>query len=579
MNAKAMYRVSVAAAGFLLSAACYDDPVALTESEQPTFEEVPMETAASAVGSNSVRTVVDPTRPRFRIGFDVVGALSPNATITLTLQGEAVEEISSGKVSVVLPTMASMEYNGTGERPYYPINQKFPVVHSWTLPAMSAGGTWQRSFSLTLPANGYYELSVKVDTNAPASARDPWVMDKDMYFKRWMLVTESGGRLTKRFEQSVFPNDSIAPVPGPFRKKARFRTPTSGYSMAAYSSSAPVRKNVTYNEDAPVAAQEAHAFAGLYQGSGSDVELVANYSRTVPASGIVSFPCPATGHWLEGGVSLPATSEVAGGTLIAYWDAYPSDCGTTETLTGDSEDYLPWYNLKTVAPTMKTYFGTPGVPRIAWMVDPNDEVSSYNHHQHRIEFGTVTFGRKWTAAHEYAHAIHHRALGGLWQAEPACYDPDQRAVWGVTGYLCALQEGFADYAGNLGSGINLWNFETPSANGDNDEDPDPEIEGYVAAMFWDFDDSSNDNNDQTSYTGSSLATVFRTCDVRHGTVWEDRDDVSDIVWCMENRIVENVHNNHFPGIDAPDAQRATRGSGWNASHIRSTWLQNLTGSN
>jgi len=52
-QAKAICRVLIAAAGFLLSAACYDDPVALTESERLSlFEEAPMATAASSVGTS-----------------------------------------------------------------------------------------------------------------------------------------------------------------------------------------------------------------------------------------------------------------------------------------------------------------------------------------------------------------------------------------------------------------------------------------------------------------------------------------------------------------------------------------------
>lgn len=271
------------------------------------------------------------------------------------------------------------------------------------------------------------------------------------------------------------------------------------------------------------------------------------------------------------------TVDVDAGDFIAYWDAHPSDCGTTETLAGDREDYLPWYNLKTVAQTLKKHFDV-RVPRISWLVDQTAEYSEYEPDLHRIDFGTVTFGRKWTAAHEYAHAIHHRALGGLWVAEQACYE--ERNVWEVSGYRCALQEGFADYAGNIAVGYHPhnWNWENPESNRGNNQDPNPEIEGYVAALFWDLTDSANDGNDRTNYSASQVATALRTCEVRivANGAWLDRDDVSDFVWCLENRIEASVHERHFDDVPTPVAQRATRGSGWSASNIRSTWLQNIT---
>ena len=40
--------------------------------------------------------------------------------------------------------------------------------------------------------------------------------------------------------------------------------------------------------------------------------------------------------------------------------------------------------------------------------------------------------------------------------------------------------------------------------------PDPRTEGYVAALFQALIDSSNENNDETTYSASSVATAFRS---------------------------------------------------------------------
>ena len=95
-------------------------------------------------------------------------------------------------------------------------------------------------------------------------------------------------------------------------------------------------------------------------------------------------------------------------------------------------------------------------------------------------------------------------------------------------------------------------------------------------MFHDLIDSANGSGDATTYSGSSIATAFKTCERRTGGgAWVRRSDVSEFVWCLEDRINTTVHNNYFT-TTAPSAQRATRGSGWNANNIRTTWTHNLS---
>ena len=575
MNAKAISRVLIAAAGIALSAACYDDPVALTESEQPSpFDDLPQVAASS--GASSGITVFDNFRPRFKVDFSVSGAMTPGATVTMTLAGEAVENLAEGTVTVVLPTMASMDHAGPNKRPNYPAGQSLPVVRSYSLRAMSAGDTWRQTFSVTLPGDaGYYHLAVAVTATAPATAAaDPFVVGDDLYFERWMLVKDAGGRLTMGFDESVF-SSGIAPIPGPLRAKAGRNTAGAAAAMTTdgdfgvmYSSS-PVRLNVTYLglTWTVTAARRAIVTGVLWEGSGSDVEQVASYTRTVGSSGIVSFPCPSTGQWLSGSAHLPGDASVVQQDFVGYWDAYPSDCGETLATPGPRQAYIPWDHLKIVGPRITGHFNI-SVPAIDFAVDGNHEVrSSYDPDEHKINFGN-TYVNKWTAAHEYAHGAHEKALGGLWEVESACAT---HAIWVVSGYKCALLEGIADYLAQHGANWSMTYFDYPS-----DDSPHPKTEGWIAALFRDLIDSTTDGDDNTNYTAPSIATAFRTCNVKHGSSWDDIDDVSDFVWCLEDRINTGEHNEHFPGITAPNDVRATRGSGWSASAIRATWLQNLT---
>ena len=164
--------------------------------------------------------------------------------------------------------------------------------------------------------------------------------------------------------------------------------------------------------------------------------------------------------------------------------------------------------------------------------------------------------------------------GGTWRAESACY-ASTREIWGETGYKCALPEGFADYIGNIG-----W-------EGDGDVGPlehrggegsvPGRVEGNVAALIWDLIDSARDGNDRTSYSARYVFDVFGACRVERANSWVKRNNTTDYVWCLENRVNEDVHDDHFPGITAPDdvSEGASEPGSWDADDIRKTWVQNV----
>lgn len=165
-------------------------------------------------------------------------------------------------------------------------------------------------------------------------------------------------------------------------------------------------------------------------------------------------------------------------------------------------------------------------------------------------------------------------LGGLWDTDN-CSNHD---IWTVSSYTCAFQEGIADYGGSVGapneSRGGVFNYETVA-----DTAPaGAKVEGNVAALFHDLLDSSDEGNDQTNYDGTYVFEVFRTCDVRVGGSWDDRDDVSDFVWCLEEGVNQGVHETHFDDINPTptDAREwATEPGNHNATHIRNTWIQNV----
>ena len=406
------------AATVILSTACQaDDPAGLThEHPHHLHEDLPIETVASSSRFSGV-TLSDNTRPRFRINVSTSSALTPGASITVTLQGEAVEKIASGTVSVRLPTMASMDYAGANKRPYYPAGQSLPVVRKWALSAMNPGDTWSQSFTVSLPSEkGYYDLLVDADIDTPGDARvNPFVID-ELQYERWMLVTDvgGGGSMTGLgFDESAFA-DSIAPVPGPFRIKASRRGATGQTASAGVGmdSDDEVTLSLKYpgsSGQGMIAAVGAEVRGNMYNAQG---QHVAAYARIVGTSSYVSFPCPTGDGWMEGSAILPSTVDIHQGTFISYWDADSDDCGETFNVIGPRTFYMPWKRLKEVAEPTRSHFGVPTFAKVYWTTDLSEERSSYDPDTHQITFGSQSYAHKWTAAHEFAHAMHEKRLNG-----------------------------------------------------------------------------------------------------------------------------------------------------------------------
>ncbi len=486
--------------------------------------------------------------------------------------------IEEGLVRVVMPTFAAMTDAGPDKRPRYPSDDKLPVVARWQLPAMDPGDEWKRSVEVGSVEKGYYHVVVEVDARGPESSLGPYLID-DIHRETWMFVSEGGGFLTPDFEEDIFPAH-LAPVPGPLRTR---RPPASQSAFAAASVShdggSTVYVEVGHMNDGQMEhGVGAKIWANTINATDLDDDVPARReTRIVPSSGIVEFTCPSSPHlMLEGGADVPATSLVNGAGYVGYWDAYHSDCGDTiQVAWGTRNTHVPWTNLKAVIPRINEHFSRSRA-RVKWTPDKDhngNTGSRYDPDRDEIIFAHDTYDDEWVASHEYGHALHHKALGGAWPADCG----QNRRIDGPSSYECAFQEGFANYAASIGTPDNLW---IPNMEGFHISNRAAEVEGNVAALFHDLIDSgTEEEGDKTSYSAPYIGRVFETCRVRRSGVRGSilRDDVSDFVWCLENRVDGQVHGNNFPRIDTPAAatELATEPSDWSASDIRSTWLKNV----
>ena len=548
-----------------------------------------------ADGGTEGDSIVHPMRGRIDLTISATGPLEPNTAVTLTIGGVAREAIDSGEVVLTLPTRALMDHAGAGS------SLDLPAVASWDLPPMAEGDTWSGSHTVPGEAAGWYSVLANAYTHGPDGG--PWLFD-DVLREAWMYFDETAGRLTRILEDSVAPlAGPVAGWPtGPLARNPDYPRlhPDSVYLHVVYSAS---------QREGLRPAVAAQVEAELREDGGVGHRDLG--SATVPEDGIVAFRCPEKGWSIGGYAHARDTDLVQGRKEIAYWGARVQNCGKLLELEVLAHRYYPWRLLNLAADTLTRHFKH-WRKRIDWKLhfdNPRERSSYYNRFPFvdKITLAWLAAERprfRWTVAHEYGHALHHKALGGIWKRSPNCGSEDRGYPPRPTSYQCALKEGFADYAGTVGSvtaddpdgyyGECLEYLGTPNAPGwppwcrDIQHERKPEIEWWVAALFNDLIDA-NDNyegiddyymNDKTHYSGYYVASVFRSCESKRGSWpdhWKGRSRVYDFVWCLEEYVHKPTHERVFPDEPVPDTakHKAKRPKEWSWSDIRSTWLRNL----
>ncbi|MDE2975127.1 MAG: hypothetical protein OXU64_10505 [Gemmatimonadota bacterium] len=542
----------------------------------------------AAIEEGVFDSIVHPARGRIALTITTTDPLLPNADVELDIRGVAQARIDSGEVVLTLTTKALMDHAGTG-------HPDLPAEASWDLPAMDSGDTWERSHAVSGEEAGYYRVMANAHARGPDGG--PWLFD-EAYRQAWMYVSETNGQLTRLFEDSVFP-DSVHPAAGPADGAPSRSEPGSPWHSDS------VYLAVLYSVNDRKGFKPAEGASVWAWRKGTDDFLG---WRTVPGigeseehyiPGIVAYECTKSiGDIVYGGIRVRDTDLVDGRREVGSWRTDRRHCGQVVFVEARAHKYLPWRVLNLAAEAITDHFGYTRGP-ISWKLDWNPKGrSNYNGLPFKdvITLAWNPAGRRFrfTAAHEYGHALHHKALGGIWWRSPNC---KRHWIDRASSYRCALKEGFAHYAGNVGSvttnhprgfyGDCFEHFGTPKAPPgfcrNVSHDRKRKIEGWIAALFTDLaDNTGGEKGDWTSYPGRYVAEVFKTCEVKGKALgifpdWKNRSRVSDIVWCLENRITPRLHREVFPGVWLPSKVRETAREPWNWDplDIRSTWLKNL----
>lgn len=559
-------------AGALLATSCVDEtPLEVEEQLIEAVGDLPMQAQYQSTED------VDAFRPRLKVEFKIVGELSPNTPITVWIEAEATEAITGGEVEVALPTFAAMKLAGPDKPLRYVMGSKPPAVASWKLPAMEVGDTWKQTVKIgTIPEKGYYQVTANTQTHGPFES--PYVFDESFH-EAWMFVMDGGGVLTRMFDETIFP-EQLIPQPGPFQSKGQHAAGSADYTGLAsdmVSAKAPSRVYARFyhldqhrNYNPMIGAEVTADYIERGQASG-------HTKRIVPQGGIVSYACPGNREQrLVGAARNRTTARVLGGHHLAYFEARYSQCGDTVHVLGSRHHYIPWRNLDSIAiPRITTVFGYSrravkfkySSRRIPVL---QSRWASYDPRADEITFRDA-YGHVSVAGHEYTHALHNKALGGTWYVPLLNCAGHRHHI--PSSYKCALKEGLAAFGGQVAADSTGAGWE------DFHRHPSPlgrgagEIEGNVAALFYDLLDANNEHGDKTTYPASYVFGVLKTC----RTPNDKRDDTADFVWCLERQVVDSVHKRHFPGLSPPSGVRelATEPANWKLDDIRSTWIWNV----
>lgn len=440
--------------------------------------------------------------------------------------------------------------------------------------------------NLNIESPGYYRVIVSAiahDSQARALGR---FVQNEVHDEYWIWVSDSGGRVTKEFDASLFPRN-YRRQPGPLMAVQQRRV-VGGLTPAA-NEYALFRIDYVNADSAnlPTYVANARVHVKIFDQYEYRVVSESNEGFT-DANGRFTAYCPYPSSWDTHIYEVYADNNdlsVNGSTPIATFQLYPGDylCddgASTHSLSATTSTARAFTNVTAALTQSRTFFG---YSRGKVNVQTGTSKTRYVTASNRIEIRSAdiwgVYGR-FASSHEYGHALHHGALGGL---NPGWADNcDPHYIGSVSSYGCALSEGFADYHAAVTLGAYAGTYYQDIANRTN-MSSGPKVEGTVAATFFDLTDGSENPDDNTQYPGFYMATVLKTCQYKATSIsgWSRASGVDHIVYCLENSTASRT-GHHWSDRSAvfSFSETATEPSGspptgWNVTAIFNNWHHNI----
>jgi hypothetical protein len=506
---------------------------------------------------------------RFAVEVSASGTFRPGEPVSIRTLAQGVLDTREVEIRVVAPDVAAARA-GQWSALVWRIGERTSPEANWVAP-LQAGGRFERQTTLLIPKPGYYRviLSALKKSDEPSLVKGRPVADV-AHAEVWLWIADRGGRATKTFERTLFP-EGVRTQPGilcPTSGRACSRTPnqkSEGISVQSQSDIWFFAKY--YNRDVPGddPLPEAQVYVDAYDANGSPVYTQYLFTDATGVAG--PFPCVPGGTyiaqvWTWNG-KLQVIPRVAVGVYSGYFDY---DCGFPMPIDTDAPPSHVFRNMVLTYNAAQSHFMRSRPWMEVELTADGPDASSYcpdarfsgctRNDYVRIQTRTNTiYGEQvwgtfgvFVQAHEYGHAYHEKALGEfVWYSYgdgASCpsihtfYDPAPRLE-------CALAEAFATYfaVATRGSDAGSWERDVEvvhqAAWGGTDGSL---IEASIAGFFYDLTDNNRfgtEAHDAVQYPGSYVADIILSCDVnpavrQDGTTgWGPDRGIDHLAYCFQ----------------------------------------------
>lgn len=174
-----------------------------------------METSTSAATRESEFVVED----RFTLRVEVEGSLKPGQPIHLKLAGTANFATEDAEVRVSLPEVSAAE-RSSWDAIAMPVGEEI-VPHLRLRRGFTAGERFHARTTLAIPEPGYYFVAAAAKQHSYDRMTDlPYMVSDVSQSGIWLWIDDHGGRVTERFDSTLFSPDDRRER-GPRTKKSK----------------------------------------------------------------------------------------------------------------------------------------------------------------------------------------------------------------------------------------------------------------------------------------------------------------------------------------------------------------------
>ena len=552
-----------------------------------------------------------PVINRFDLDIEIDQSISSEQSGYVKVTAKSKFASEKTELVIIMPEIDAMEKAmqtyGNTNMVEIPVDQKLPSERE-EISSLGTGQYLSKTMELAIQEPGYYSIYATIRLK---STENPETYLKEGKYIRnstsknlWLWVDEEGSKVTDEFKKDLFPKEYLV-QPGPL-------TPRTEQSRLqyVYENTGPTQGQLTMSQDPnnivitatymDITTSTIKPLANAY----GTYEIYDEYSQqavaggnlTTNSQGEVGIGCSSSQYYtytvefFSENADVVIYNDIASKVVGVTQGAY-DNCGLSYGIS-TSQDRSHVYGVTRNIVTDAESFFSENRSKIGFSLDPNDG-SFYSPSSDAITIlhdpngGDSHIGGSFgdfVVAHEYGHAFHEKALGGI-ENPGSC--PRPHYVTGAYNLQCAFFEGFANYFAET-FGFDYFNFESINRSLgciDYNEQgfclewqqiPDGSVvEGAVASFLYDVTDPANESFDNLELPGSYVADIINTCKVS-SSVWDRADGIDHLIACFENNIPN--YSNYFPTRSStPTMYQESVGepSGWDDDEIRRLWLRNL----